>query len=318
MDVTAGHCVIDQHHSTTRQHRNTTNPKPETAQTGSDVTSDARDDDALTTIIGRRTDDDDDDDDVDMTSRMTSCRRQRDVDYRRWSACSRSVSVNELSAINYTLNQQCDSVDRLSDLACSCRVPGTRHWRSLRHLLVLASSVMCWLTCFTSLQSLQSSLNARRSLGVASLATLYAVAGVSCFYSPPIIRRLSAKWTIVLAYVAQLAFVAANFDATGCLLVPGAAAAGALTGPLWSAQSTYLTTLAMHGDSSGHGQSSAAVIARFNGLFTAVMQTSQVWGNLVSSLVLSAHNETVHLFTTHDDVITRLTGNDSTARCAER
>jgi len=105
---------------------------------------------------------------------------------------------------------------------------------ALKNLLILGASVMCWLTAFNSVQSLQSSLNHRRTLGVASLAGLYAAAVVSCFYSPVVIRRLSAKWTIVAALGVHLSYVAANFDESGTALVPTAVAAGALTGPLWS------------------------------------------------------------------------------------
>ena len=172
---------------------------------------------------------------------------------------------------------------------------------------------MCWLTAFSSLQSLQSTLNHRRTLGVASLAALYSATTISCFYAPPIIRRLSAKWTIVAAYAVHLVYVATNFDETGSLLIPGALVAGALTGPLWSAQCTYLTTLALGDCDSSDAE---ATIARFNGLFGGLMQTSQIWGNLLSSIVLSAHNETFHLFTGDSGDTTRRTGNGST-RCAE-
>ena len=137
---------------------------------------------------------------------------------------------------------------------------------------------------------------------------------VSFFYAPCVIRRLSTKWTIVAAYAVHLSYVAANFDETASLLVPGALLAGALTGPLWTAQSTYLTTLAL-GDRDS--PSPEAAVARFNGLFSGLMQTSQIWGNLLSSVVLSSHNETFHLFTYHAGEPTRRTGNE-TSRCAER
>ena len=85
--------------------------------------------------------------------------------------------------------------------------------------------------------------------------------------------------------------------------------------PTVEAQSTYLTTLAL-GDRDSH--TAEAAVARFNGLFGGLMQTSQIWGNLLSSVVLSTHNETVHLFTQPDSGVTsRLTGNGS-ARCAQR
>jgi len=230
---------------------------------------------------------------------------------------SRSLSTGDLTTATSALNLQYDSADRLSDVGAGCRLPGTKDSKALKNLLVLGGSVVCWLTAFSSIQSLQSTLNHRRTLGVASLAALYSAATVSCFYAPPIIRRLSAKWTIVAAYAVHLSYVAANFDETGSFLIPGALAAGALTGPLWSAQCTYLTTLAL-GDSDP--STAEATIARFNGLFGGLMQTSQIWGNLLSSVVLSAHNETFHLFTQpagDSAETTRRTGNNS-ARCAQR
>ena len=266
--------------------------------------------------------------------------------YIRWppSPPTRSASAGDFCARNLRI----DVADCPSE-AGGCRLPGTRDSKALKNLFVLGGSVMCWLTAFSSIQSLQSTLNHRRTLGVASLATLYSAAVVSCFYAPPIIRRLSAKWTIVASYAVHLTFVfrfssvsatvyfrlrsviasyavhlsyvAANFDETGSLLVPGALAAGALTGPLWTAQSTYLTTLAL-GDRRESVAGAEASVARFNGLFGALMQTSQIWGNLLSSIVLSAHNETFHLFgqpvaagSSGDTV--RRTGNAS-SRCAPR
>jgi len=241
----------------------------------------------------------------DETASLRSC-------YIYWPQ-SRSLSTGDLSAAASAANLQCDSADSLSEVG-GCRLPGTKDSKALKNLLVLGGSVVCWLTAFSSIQSLQSTLNHRRTLGVASLAALYSAATISCFYAPHVIRRLSIKWTIVAAYTVHLAYVAANFDETGSLLIPGALVAGALTGPLWSAQSTYLTTLAL-GDS--EPSTAAATIARFNGLFGGLMQTSQIWGSLLSSVVLSAHNETVHLFTQPADDTPRPTGNDS-SRCVER
>jgi len=238
--------------------------------------------------------------------------------YIRWppSPPTRSASAGDFCARNLRI----DVADCPSE-AGGCRLPGTRDSKALKNLFVLGGSVMCWLTAFSSIQSLQSTLNHRRTLGVASLATLYSAAVVSCFYAPPIIRRLSAKWTIVASYAVHLSYVAANFDETGSLLVPGALAAGALTGPLWTAQSTYLTTLAL-GDRRESVAGAEASVARFNGLFGALMQTSQIWGNLLSSIVLSAHNETFHLFgqpvaAGSSGDTARRTGNAS-SRCAPR
>ena len=202
----------------------------------------------------------------------------------------------------------------------------TTDGRSLKNLVVLGCAFMFWLTAFTSLQSLQSTLNPRA--GVVSLAGLYGATLVSCFLAPAVIGALTAKWTIVAAYSLFLAYVGAQFYPRHALMLPASLLAGSMTGPLWSAQSTYLTTLAVHyaattasvsassaaaavaaGRSGSVGSAAAGrpvvgvggrelpdpIINRFNGIFGGLMQTSQVWGSLISALVLSADNETVHL-----------------------
>lgn len=90
------------------------------------------------------------------------------------------------SMADRTPNLRYSGVDRQSQVR-GCRLRGVNDSKTLRNLLVLGTSVMCWLTAFWSTQSLQSTLNHRRTLGVASLAALYSAATVSCFYAPPII-----------------------------------------------------------------------------------------------------------------------------------
>jgi len=129
---------------------------------------------------------------------------------------------------------------------------GFARGRSLKNLIVLGSSFMLWMTSFTSLQSLQSTLNPHdttggvTSVGVSSLLAIYVTTIFSCFAAPTVIRLLGAKWTVVGAYALFLVYVGANFFPTDYLMLPASVLFGAMAGPLWSAQSTYLTTLALH------------------------------------------------------------------------
>jgi len=129
----------------------------------------SRDDDALPVIISRRRRSETvsgSGDCDDETTSLRSC-------YVYWPP-SRSLSTGDFTAAATALNSRYDSADRLSDVV-GCRLPRTKDSKALKNLLILGGSVMCWLTAFSSIQSLQSTLNHRRTLGVASLAALYSV-----------------------------------------------------------------------------------------------------------------------------------------------
>lgn len=169
--------------------------------------------------------------------------------------------------------------------------------------LVLSS--VFWMASFSSLQYLQSTLNPRRTMGVISMATLHLAAIVSSFCAPAVVHRMSTRWTIVIGYITHAAYVVANFHPTGILLLPGAVAAGSMTGPLWTAQSELLSTLAdldaISGSQvaiveSGRSALHADHVRRLNGLFAGLLHNGPIWGNLVAALVLITNNETAQLF----------------------
>lgn len=169
-----------------------------------------------------------------------------------------------------------------------------RRTRAVKNLVVLGCGCMLWLTAFTSLQNLQSTLNPHRGVGVTSLGCMYGAMLLSCFLAPSVIAVLGAKWTIVAAYSLFLIVVAANFYPRDYLLVPASLLFGCVAGPLWTAQSTYLTTLSVRYAQS-IGELPESTVNRFNGVFAGLMQTSQVWGSVISAVLLSADNDTVHL-----------------------
>lgn len=165
---------------------------------------------------------------------------------------------------------------------------------TLKNLLVLSLSFMLLFTAFISLQSLQSSLHAFGHAGVISLSCYYGAIVLSCFISPAVISKLTTKWTLISGYIFYLIYIGTNFYPEKYLLIPSSLLLGTMTGPMWSAQSTYLTTLAIHYAQSS-GQVQETVISSFNGIFFGFLQTSQVWGNLLSTAVLGADNITILL-----------------------
>ena len=163
--------------------------------------------------------------------------------------------------------------------------------RAIKNLMVLSLAFMFVLTAFVCLQTLQSSMNHADGLGVVSLSCVYAATVVSCLLAPAVIKQLTTKWTLVMAFSLFLIYIGCNFYPIAPVVIPASVLLGLLTGPLWSAQSTYLTTLAIQ-YAATNKQLQDTTINKFNGIFMSIVQTSQVWGNLISTMVLSHDNVT--------------------------
>lgn len=83
-------------------------------------------------------------------------------------------------------------------------------------------------------------------------------------------------------------FIIAQFFPRLHTLIPGGMAVGLGGGPLWCAKCTYLTVIAeAYSTLIGSEKKTDAMVVRFFGLFFLFYQMAQVWGNLISSSVLS-------------------------------
>lgn len=166
------------------------------------------------------------------------------------------------------------------------RVSGHNNKHAFKNLVVLGLAFMFVFTAFVSLQSLQSTLNAQSGVGVASLCSIYTMTVVSCIIAPTVIRHITTKWSIVVAFSLFLLYVIANVYPRGFTLIPAAILLGLITGPLWSAQSTYLTTLALRHAQENHQLYDTTLIC-FNGIFGGLFQTSHIWGHILTAVILS-------------------------------
>ncbi|XP_036236786.1 protein unc-93 homolog A [Molothrus ater] len=159
--------------------------------------------------------------------------------------------------------------------------------RNLKNVFVISFGFLLLFTAYSGLQSLQSSLNAEEGLGVASLSVLYAALTLSSMFLPPIIiKKLGCKWTIAVSMCCYVAYSLGNFYASWYTLIPTSMILGLGGAPLWSAKCTYLTIAGtLYAEKAG--KSARDIINQYFGIFFLVFQTSGVWGNLISSLILS-------------------------------
>lgn len=123
--------------------------------------------------------------------------------------------------------------------------------------------------------------------GTVSLSAIYAALVLSCIFVPTfLIKRLTVKWTLCVSMLCYAPYIGSQFYPKFYTLVPAGILLGLGAAPMWAAKATYLTqaggVYAKLTD-----QPVDAIIVRFFGFFFLAWQTAELWGNLVSSLVLS-------------------------------
>lgn len=163
-----------------------------------------------------------------------------------------------------------------------------------KNLIVLSLSFLLVFTAFRSIQNLQSSLNAVGRLGFISLSCLHLTMFLTSLFGPMLVDRLTSKWSIVLGFLSYLIWIAANFWPHFFTLVPSSICVGFGQSLVWSAQVTYMRSM-IHNSKWKPPDNSF----RFNGIFLASFQTSHVWGNLLSSFLLSASKSGFYSFLQH-------------------
>lgn len=161
----------------------------------------------------------------------------------------------------------------------------------IKNLLVVSCAFLLLFTAFQSLSNLQSSLNREEGIGTVGQSVIYGALVLSCMFLPPfVIDILGCKWTVAFSMLCYIFYMAANFYATWWTIIPSAVILGIGAAPLWSAKCTYLTQIGAW-YAKMIGKTSDDIINRFFGVFFMLFQTSQIWGNLISSLVFSERGE---------------------------
>lgn len=156
--------------------------------------------------------------------------------------------------------------------------------RQLR--LNLAWLCLTWVFTFTAysgLQNLETSLFP--DIGVYSLAAITGGGLVSCIVAPAIIGKVGAKGALIISWICLTIFVASNYYPKEYVLLPGAGIEGLSTGLMWTAQGAFLTTIAVE-YAALINEPLESVLSRFFGIFCMAFQSTQVWGNVISTAVL--------------------------------
>lgn len=169
----------------------------------------------------------------------------------------------------------------------------THKWKIWKNVLLIGLAFMIHFTAFWGASNLQSSVNSEAALGTFTLASIYGSLLVSNLFLPTlVIKWLGVKWTIALSLILYMPFILSQFHPRFYTLIPAGLAVGFGGGPLWCAKCTYLTVIS-EAYAKLAGVQSEVVVTRFFGIFFMFYSFSQVWGNLISSAILSSGGDDV-------------------------
>ena len=168
-------------------------------------------------------------------------------------------------------------------------------WLFYKNLIVIGFGWIFLFTAFQSISNLQSSLNPDDGLGTISLSAIYVSLILGAIFLPSIIiKRLGVKYTIIASQLTYLLYVAANLYPRHYTLIPAAIVLGLGAANLWTAKCKMLTDMGAH-YAELSGQKAEPIVNRYFGIFFAMFQSSNIWGNIISSTILKpevADNDT--------------------------
>ena len=110
----------------------------------------------------------------------------------------------------------------------------------IKNLLIVCFGLVLLFIAYNGLSMLQSTLNQKQGIGVASQAIIYAGFCISALLLPKYtIKKLGCKHTLLLSMSFYIPYIAANFYFTWLTMIPSAILVGLSASLLWSSQSTY-------------------------------------------------------------------------------
>jgi MFS family permease len=159
----------------------------------------------------------------------------------------------------------------------------------MRSLVILSLSFLFAFTAFSGVQNLESSLDLGEVKGTVAVAIIYIVFTVACVLGPTMVDLFGAKLCILIQEMFFAVFMACQLFPRLYTVYPAAVLVGLGASAMWVGQGDYLTYLAVQYARRKKMNDNAA-LGFFQGIFFGIFQLSQVFGNLISSLVLE-HNK---------------------------
>ncbi|GFT78868.1 protein unc-93 homolog A [Nephila pilipes] len=158
--------------------------------------------------------------------------------------------------------------------------------RILKNMFVLSFCYCLFYTGFWALTNLQSTMNAHSNMGPYSQAVIYGFSMASSLFLPKLfINRFGCKKVLITCTFLCLPYIACNVYLRWDTLLASAALYGLASGPFSAALTFYINEIALRFQRTVTANVEF-VMACFFGVYTFFMENTQVWGNVISFLVL--------------------------------
>ena len=172
------------------------------------------------------------------------------------------------------------------------KLPSMSSFSFTKNLIVLCLGFIFVYSSFRAIQNLQSSVNGGNDLGVITMALVHISMVFASLLAPIIINVFTAKWAMCGGVMCFLAWFSAHIHPTFWTLVPTSLLVGLGQAVIWNAESSYVLKLAFDSAAaSGSRGNLDQEMFRFHGIFLACFQSTHIWGNLISSLMLSWYKD---------------------------
>ncbi|CAL1287420.1 unnamed protein product [Larinioides sclopetarius] len=191
------------------------------------------------------------------------------------------VTVNGLGQ-NPCINENDENINLAKQLNARAQ-----RRRCIWNMFVFSVCYFLTFTGFWALSNLQSTMNAAGGIGDYSQAVIYVTSMFSSLFLPKMfIEKFGCKTLLAVGTLACCFTIASNMYLNWGLMMTASAVAGLVNGPYISAQTLYIDETATRFQSNIN-ENLEFIMAAFFGVFMFFMESTQVWGNLISYFVLS-------------------------------
>ncbi|XP_063078387.1 protein unc-93 homolog A-like [Engraulis encrasicolus] len=129
-------------------------------------------------------------------------------------------------------------------------------------------------------------------MGLTSVSVAYSMMILSSmFVSPTLMNYLGCKWTAALCISSSAIYSIGNFFPGWPSLMITSVIIGLGAAPLWSSLSTYITIVAQR-QAEIDNTKTEDKISQYFGILILAYSSANIWGNLMSSLILGSASET--------------------------
>ena len=163
--------------------------------------------------------------------------------------------------------------------------PG-KHWKNL---FAYSIGFMVMYMAFGSLRHLQSSLNSEAGVGLMTLSCLFAFFVIGSLFASYVVKKLEPRKATLVTVMFHLLYVISNCYPKVYILMPVSALLGFWNAVSWGASGTYIQRLACN-YAMKTNQKTEHVCSKFHGIFYLIIFFSEVFGNLISSLILGSNS----------------------------